>query len=311
MDKVDKNLKEKRVIITRFYEFGDGGGGVPPVIEPKTITENGTYAAPEGVDGFSPVTVNTPPLPLWYNNKISELSIAPLNITQNGTYNGATAVSNPDGTRRLVVNHGIFVNVPPPKLYVGNFTTNGNKQPTAGNDGFSEVNIDVPIPPQPTDTPLTITDNGVTNTPAGVRYTPITVDIPPIIQSKPLWKLTLKFTNSSGGDRRIVLYDQLTNMGGVNPIALNEEDDYYIDTTDRVEIYVKVTGGLPTDAIMYQPMLNNNPAAFTKRPIGYKSFMKDGVWFELTELNTTNFPNGVMPQNTDLTLTFSFGNFSD
>lgn len=31
-----------------------------PVIEPLDITENGTYEAPEGVDGFGPVTVNVP-----------------------------------------------------------------------------------------------------------------------------------------------------------------------------------------------------------------------------------------------------------
>lgn len=29
-----------------------------PVIQPKTITENGTYTAPSGVDGYSPITVN-------------------------------------------------------------------------------------------------------------------------------------------------------------------------------------------------------------------------------------------------------------
>ena len=35
-------------------------GGDPAVIESKTITENGTYTAPSGVDGFSPVVVNVP-----------------------------------------------------------------------------------------------------------------------------------------------------------------------------------------------------------------------------------------------------------
>lgn len=35
-----------------------GGGGADPVINPLTITENGTYTAPSGVDGYSPVTVN-------------------------------------------------------------------------------------------------------------------------------------------------------------------------------------------------------------------------------------------------------------
>ena len=34
------------------------GGGADPVINPLTVTENGTYTAPSGVDGYSPVTVN-------------------------------------------------------------------------------------------------------------------------------------------------------------------------------------------------------------------------------------------------------------
>lgn len=33
-----------------------GGGGA--VIEPLSVTENGTYTAPSGVDGYSPITVN-------------------------------------------------------------------------------------------------------------------------------------------------------------------------------------------------------------------------------------------------------------
>ena len=50
----------------RFYPVpvavGDGVGGPPPIIEPKTITENGTYIAPLNVDGFNPITVNVQPL---------------------------------------------------------------------------------------------------------------------------------------------------------------------------------------------------------------------------------------------------------
>lgn len=34
--------------------------GQNPVIEPLNVTENGTYAVPEGVDGFNPVTVALP-----------------------------------------------------------------------------------------------------------------------------------------------------------------------------------------------------------------------------------------------------------
>lgn len=39
-----------------------GGGGAEPVIEALTVTENGRYTAHDGVDGYSPVTVNVPSL---------------------------------------------------------------------------------------------------------------------------------------------------------------------------------------------------------------------------------------------------------
>ena len=35
-------------------------GGGAPVIEALSVTTNGTYTAPSGVDGYSPVTVNVP-----------------------------------------------------------------------------------------------------------------------------------------------------------------------------------------------------------------------------------------------------------
>ena len=34
------------------------GGGSTPVINSLSVTENGTYTAPTGVDGYSPITVN-------------------------------------------------------------------------------------------------------------------------------------------------------------------------------------------------------------------------------------------------------------
>ena len=37
-----------------------GGGAAAPVIEALEITENGTYTAPDGVDGYSPISVNVP-----------------------------------------------------------------------------------------------------------------------------------------------------------------------------------------------------------------------------------------------------------
>ena len=35
-------------------------GGGAPVVQPLSVTENGTYTAPSGVDGYSPVIVNVP-----------------------------------------------------------------------------------------------------------------------------------------------------------------------------------------------------------------------------------------------------------
>ena len=66
-------------------------GGEPPVIEPKTITENGTYTAPEGVDGYSPVVINVP---------IPEPVIDSISIFANGTYEAPEGI---DGYSPIIV----------------------------------------------------------------------------------------------------------------------------------------------------------------------------------------------------------------
>ena len=57
-----------------------GTGGREPIVEPLEVIENGTYAPPEGVDGYSPVSVNVP---------IPDEYIVPTGtktITENGTH---------------------------------------------------------------------------------------------------------------------------------------------------------------------------------------------------------------------------------
>jgi hypothetical protein len=65
---------------------GSGGGTViTPVIEPLEVHENGTYSAPNGVDGYSPVVVNV---------SGSAIGTASKKLTSNGrsiSFTGLTA----------------------------------------------------------------------------------------------------------------------------------------------------------------------------------------------------------------------------
>lgn len=56
-----------------------------PVLEPVTITQNGTTTPPADVDGFNSVTVNV-------QGGGGEAVVQPLNVTQNGTYNPPSGV---------------------------------------------------------------------------------------------------------------------------------------------------------------------------------------------------------------------------
>lgn len=78
--------------IPRKPIFLEGGPAPEPVIESLSVTENGTYTVPEGVDGYNPVTVNVSDVPAV---------IESLSITENGTY---TAPSGVDGYSPITVN---------------------------------------------------------------------------------------------------------------------------------------------------------------------------------------------------------------
>lgn len=106
-----------------------GGGEAPanPVIEALSVTENGTYTAPSGVDGYSPVTVNVP-IPDGYIKPSGTK-----NITENGTY---------DVTDRAAVN----VSVPEREIVLQDKTieANGAYSADAGYDGLGQVTVNVP-----------------------------------------------------------------------------------------------------------------------------------------------------------------------
>lgn len=66
----------------------DVQGGGSAVIQPLTVTANGTYTVPSGVDGFNPIIVQVVP------------NLQDKTITANGTY---TADNGYDGLRQVVV----------------------------------------------------------------------------------------------------------------------------------------------------------------------------------------------------------------
>ena len=88
-------------------------GGGEPSIESLSVTENGTYTAPSGVDGYSPITVNVPG---------SGAVVQPLSVNQNGTYNPPSGV---DGYAPVTVNVSggsgdILSGTTPPASSLGN-----------------------------------------------------------------------------------------------------------------------------------------------------------------------------------------------
>lgn len=67
-------------LLKQANNLPDAGEGAAPVVEALEITENGTYTAPNEVDGYSPVTVNVP-IPDGYIQPSGELE-----VTENGTH---------------------------------------------------------------------------------------------------------------------------------------------------------------------------------------------------------------------------------
>lgn len=101
---------------------------VEPVIESLSVTENGTYLVPEGVDGFNPVSVSVP---------ASAPVIEPISITQNGT---TTAPSGVDGYSPITV----AVPSTQPVINPLSISQNGVYTAPSGVDGYSPITVNVP-----------------------------------------------------------------------------------------------------------------------------------------------------------------------
>lgn len=78
-------------LTTIDFNPGQGGGG-EAVINSLSVTSNGVYRVPQGVDGYNPVTVSVP---------TPEFVTETLSVSVNGTYNPGTGV---DGYSQVTVN---------------------------------------------------------------------------------------------------------------------------------------------------------------------------------------------------------------
>lgn len=125
-ERIQANNAELREAIEMAESLPEAGGVANPVIEPLSVTENGTYTAPEGVDGYSPITVNVP-IPDGYIKPSGTKE-----ITENGTHDAKAYES-------------VNVNVPIPEGYIQpsgtlEVTENGTFDVT----DKASVNVNVP-----------------------------------------------------------------------------------------------------------------------------------------------------------------------
>lgn len=128
-ERIQANNTDLRECIELAENLPDASGSgevVEPVIEALDITENGTYTAAEGVDGYSPITVSVP-IPDGYI-----IPSGTLNITENGTYDVTEKAS-------------AVVAIPERQIVLQDKTIeeNGIYSADTGYDGLGQVTVNV------------------------------------------------------------------------------------------------------------------------------------------------------------------------
>lgn len=190
-------------MIIDFDNKNKGGGGKEPVVESLSVTENGTYNAPSGVDGFTPVEVNVPQ---------REPVLESLSVTDNGTY---TPKSGVDGFTPVNVN--VL-----PKLETLSVTDNGTYTPSAGKDGFDSVDVNVPKEIHNV-TSKSITANGTYNSTGDEVWNSVDVNVPerqPVLES-------LSITDNG-------TYTPSAGVDGYNSVSVNVPKEHHNVTSKSI-----------------------------------------------------------------------------
>ena len=266
-------------MIIDFDSKNKGGGGKEPVVESLSVTENGTYNAPSGVDGYNPVNVNVPQ---------REPVLESLSVTDNGTYTPSAGKDGFDSvdvnvpkehhnvTSKSITANGVYnstgddvwnsvdVNVPSrePVLESLSVTDNGTYTPSTGVDGYNSVSVNVPKEHHNV-TSKSITANGVYNSTGDEVWNEVSVNVP---QSGGFDTKLLR-------DLSITIYDE--NMNKIRNIDVSGSD---FSNVQSLQSFASWNDSLKT--------VNMSNCTFTSR-LSSISYMFQGS----TSIETIDFTN--------------------